>query len=67
MNNKTWTWMAGSKVADQPGVYGEKGNGNSSTTPGAREYAGVWYDNSKQEFWMYGGFGIGEESEEGTK
>jgi len=47
--------MSGSNTPDQPGVYGEKGIPDTSNTPGARYDAVGWYDNLRQEFWLFGG------------
>jgi N-acetylneuraminic acid mutarotase len=51
-----WTWMGGSNVLDQSGVYGTQGVAASSTTPGAREPGAVWTDASGN-FWLFGGWG----------
>ena len=40
-----WTWMKGSgRYGNQVGVYGTKGVGSETTTPGGREYAMGWTD-----------------------
>ena len=49
-----WTWVSGSNLADQAGVYGTKGTGSSSTYPGARSSAVGWTDASGH-FWLFGG------------
>ena len=59
MNDKTWTWMSGSNSVNQSGVYGEKGNADIDNVPGARRDAVGWYDNLREEFWLFGGFGLG--------
>ena len=66
VNNKTWTWITGSDTPRQEGFYGEKGNGNSSTTPGARSGAVGWYDSLNEEFWLYGGYYYYNSSDQGT-
>jgi hypothetical protein len=38
------------------GVYGTKGTGTTSTTPGARRAAAVWV-GSNGDFWLFGGEG----------
>ena len=58
MNDSTWTWMAGSHIINQPGVYGEKGNASTANIPGARYTAVGWYDSSTHELWLFGGQGI---------
>ena len=51
-----WTWMGGSNVVDQSGVYGTQGIAALSNTPGAREPGAVWTDASG-DFWLFGGWG----------
>jgi N-acetylneuraminic acid mutarotase len=51
-----WTWMSGSKIAMQGGIYGTKGTAGSSNTPGSRYCSIYWKDNSGN-FWLFGGFG----------
>mgnify|MGYP002480997682 CR=1 FL=1 len=60
VNNNTCTWMAGSSTINQPGVYGLKGKASVENVPGAREGAVGWYDNLRQEFWLFGGTGYGK-------
>ena len=55
MNDSTWTWISGSNITDQLGVYGEKGIPNIGNIPGARFYAFGYYDSVRQEFWLFGG------------
>jgi N-acetylneuraminic acid mutarotase len=52
-----WTWMGGSNVASQPGVYGTKGVPAGSNVPGARFRAVSWTDPSGS-LWLFGGDGI---------
>jgi hypothetical protein len=49
-----WTWMGGSNVFGQPGVYGTLGTAASSNIPGARAQAVSWTD-SAGNFWLFGG------------
>lgn len=50
---KAWTWVSGSNVNNQGGVYtGAPG----TLTPGARWSPASWTDNSGN-FWLFGGFG----------
>jgi len=51
-----WTWMSGSDVIIQPGVYGVKGTANGTNIPGARNSAVSWTD-SNGDFWLFGGLG----------
>ena len=57
MNDSTWTWISGTDIPNQPGIYGEKGNTSTENVPGARYGAVGWYDSLRQEFWLFGGFG----------
>jgi N-acetylneuraminic acid mutarotase len=49
-----WTWMGGSDLANQPGVYGTMGTPSASNVPGARDTALVWTDSSGS-IWLFGG------------
>ena len=49
-----WTWMGGSNTAGAPAVYGTQGVASTSNTPGARDSAVTWTDNSGN-FWLFGG------------
>jgi hypothetical protein len=51
-----WTWVSGSNVVSQTGVYGTKGAPSSSNVPGARNSAISWTD-SGGNLWLFGGFG----------
>ena len=66
VTNSTWTWMSGDSTAKHPGIYGEKGNGSPSNTPGSRFAPSGWYDSLNQEFWVFGGYGCGNDTEQGT-
>jgi hypothetical protein len=55
-----WTWMGGSNVSNQPGIYGVQGTAAASNIPGAREGAISWTDGSGN-FWLFGGFGYNSE------
>ena len=52
-----WTWMGGSTVGGQNGVYGTLGVASSNTIPGARYEAASWTDASGN-FWLFGGIGF---------
>jgi N-acetylneuraminic acid mutarotase len=60
----TWTWMTGSNVIAQPGVYGNMGAASANNSPGARQYDNVWIDSSNN-IWMYGGHGFDSTSTRG--
>jgi hypothetical protein len=49
-----WTWMGGSSVVDQPGVYGTEGTAAAGNIPGGRYHAVSWTDLSGN-FWLFGG------------
>ncbi len=51
-----WTWMGGSNVAAQHGIYGSLGVPSSNNMPGGRYSAAVWID-SKGNVWLFGGGG----------
>jgi len=52
-----WTWVSGSDLANQPGIYGTQGTAASSNAPGARQQAVSWTDASGN-FWLFGGSGF---------
>lgn len=52
-----WTWVAGSKVIAQPGVYGTQGTAAATNIPGARQYGVTWIDSSGNA-WLFGGSGF---------
>jgi N-acetylneuraminic acid mutarotase len=51
-----WTWMGGSNVVNQKGIYGTQGTAAASNVPGAREGGMHWTDTSGN-FWLFGGTG----------
>jgi N-acetylneuraminic acid mutarotase len=51
-----WTWVSGSNIVDQLGIYGTKGIADSSNTPGAKTGATSWIDSSGK-LWLFGGYG----------
>jgi N-acetylneuraminic acid mutarotase len=51
-----WTWVSGSNVGTQSGVYGTKGTPSASNVPGARNSAISWTDSSGS-LWLFGGGG----------
>jgi len=51
-----WTWISGSNVVNQSGVYGTKGVANAANVPGARQYSVSWIDASG-DLWLFGGNG----------
>jgi hypothetical protein len=53
-----WTWMSGTNLANQPGVYGTKGVPADGNVPGARGSAVSWTDASGN-LWLFGGLVYG--------
>ncbi|MBN1698149.1 MAG: hypothetical protein JW881_11595 [Spirochaetales bacterium] len=51
-----WTWISGSDIWCQSGVYGSKGVASGSNIPGARYNAVSWIDAS-DNLWLFGGYG----------
>jgi N-acetylneuraminic acid mutarotase len=49
-----WTWVSGDNAYKQFGVYGTKGTGSASNTPGARSSSVSWIDKSGN-LWLFGG------------
>jgi N-acetylneuraminic acid mutarotase len=57
VTNKDWTWMSGSNLGDQNGVYGTLGMLAPANVPGNREGGASWTDASGN-LWLFGGSGI---------
>lgn len=55
-DGSNWTWMSGSNVVDQSGVYGTQGTTDAANVPGARTYGTTWVDASG-DLWLFGGGG----------
>jgi hypothetical protein len=53
-----WTWVSGSNLANQPGIYGSLGTPASSDVPGTRWAALGWTD-ARGNLWFFGGNGYG--------
>ncbi len=56
-STREWTWMGGSSIADQSGVYGALGTPAPGNIPGSRNNAVNWNDGSGN-LWLFGGNGI---------
>jgi N-acetylneuraminic acid mutarotase len=52
-----WTWVNGSNMKDQVGVYGTQGVAAALNIPGGRGSAASWIDPSG-DLWLFGGSGI---------
>lgn len=55
-STREWTWVAGSEVAGQAGVYGTKGLADPSNVPGGRSFA-VSFRDPAGRLWLFGGAG----------
>ncbi len=55
-STKEWTWMGGSSLDNQPGVYGTLGTAAAGNIPGSRMQA-VSLTDSSGNFWLFGGTG----------
>jgi hypothetical protein len=53
-SNGEWTWVAGGKVVNQPGVWGTLGVAAANNIPGPRWGSVVWTDASGNT-WLFGG------------
>jgi len=62
VNDSTWTWISGNSTVNSPGAHGEQGVAGKEYFPGARTGAIGWYDNSKQEFWLFAGLSFQDTS-----
>jgi hypothetical protein len=51
-----WTWVSGSNVVNEQGIYGTLGVGDPANVPGARYSASSWSDK-QGNFWLFGGLG----------
>ena len=56
-----WTWMGGSNLNNEPGVFGTKGVAGSNNVPSARDSAVAWVD-AGGNYWLFGGIGIDSSS-----
>jgi len=57
--NNQWTWMKGSNLADQAGVYGSQFVPAAANTPGARSKSVSWVATGY--LWLYGGEGFDDQ------
>jgi len=51
-----WTWISGTKLTNQSGVYGTLNTAAAANIPGGRDNGANWTDASGN-FWLMGGFG----------
>ena len=52
-----WTFVSGTSVANQSGVYGTPGTGSTTNFPGGRHEAAGWAD-AHGNLWLFGGEGV---------
>lgn len=52
-----WTWISGSNLMYQTGVYGTLGTPSSSNFPGSRSNPSQWIDENGH-LWLFGGLGV---------
>lgn len=52
-----WTWISGSNLMRQSGVYGTQGTAASTNVPGTRGGAAGWTDHAGN-LWLFGGQGV---------
>jgi len=55
-NSGQWTWVGGSNIANQTGIYGTQGVAAPGNMPGARNSEVRWLDSSGN-LWLFGGGG----------
>jgi hypothetical protein len=53
-----WTWMSGSNLVGEPGVYGTQGIAAPADVPGSRKGSVRWTD-ANGNFWLFGGLNPG--------
>lgn len=56
-STQEWTWMAGTNLASQAGVYGALQQAAAANTPGGRADAVTWTDK-EGNLWLFGGYGL---------
>jgi len=54
ISTNEWTWMKGSQLPDQPGVYGIMGIEDTANTPGSRMIYSHWVDYAGR-LWLFAG------------
>ena len=59
-----WTWVAGSPLINQAGVYGTQGTGAPGNYPGARYGASKWMEKGGV-LWLFGGSGVDSAGSQG--
>lgn len=52
-----WTWISGSNLMYQAGVYGTLGTPSANNFPGSRSNTSQWIDENGN-LWLFGGLGV---------
>lgn len=65
ISTNTWTWMKGTNLTNQFGIYGSKGVASATNNPGGRYQASSWIDGSGN-LWLFGGQGYGASGSSGS-
>lgn len=52
-----WTWVSGSNIMNEDGVYGTEGTAAAANVPGGRQASVAWIDKSGN-FWLFGGYNL---------
>ncbi|UCE99839.1 MAG: hypothetical protein JSV82_01885, partial [Planctomycetota bacterium] len=60
-----WTWVGGSNLINQYGVYGTKGVADPNNMPGSRDDSFLWID-SGDNLWIFGGWGYAVSGSDGS-
>ena len=67
LNTFSWIWKSGNAFCDTPGVYEENFvSSGGGIFPGARYDAVGWYDSVNKSLWIFGGFGVGNDTQVGA-
>ncbi len=61
INSNQWTWMKGSTLINQKGIYGVQGTADMTNNPGARLLPGAWIDKAGN-IWIFGGWSFDADS-----
>jgi hypothetical protein len=62
ISTNEWTWINGSTLSNQPGVYGIMGVPNLNNHPGGRMETNATWTDDDNNLWIYGGLGFGDSS-----
>lgn len=53
-----WTWVKGSQLPNQSGIYGTQGVPSVTNNPGSRTMGAVSWTDQSGDLWLFGGFGF---------